>query len=62
MLPVFCPGCRAPLNVKALPNDVALWNIVKVFGASRDEERIAGFMVGLIDSEIVSKTLIHFLR
>lgn len=62
MLPVFCPGCRAPLNVKVLPNDVALWNIVKVFRARRDEERIAGFMVGLIDSEIVSKTLIHFLR
>ena len=62
MLPVFCPGFRTPLNIKALPRDVALWNIVKVFGASRDEERIAGFMVGLIDSEIVSTTLIHFLR
>lgn len=62
MLPVFCPGFRTPLNVKALPSDIALWNIVKVFGASRNEERIAGFMARLIDSEIVSTTLIHFLR
>ncbi|MGP1420134.1 MAG: hypothetical protein ACTTKI_00895 [Tannerella sp.] len=57
MLPVFCPGFRAPapLNIKALPRDVVLLNIVKVFGASQDEERIAGFMVGLIISEMISK-------
>lgn len=55
MLPVFCPGFRTPLNVKALPRDVALLNIVKVFGASQDEERIAVFMAGLIDSEMISK-------
>ena len=51
MLPVFCPGFRTSLNVKALPSDVALWNIAKVFGARRDEERVAGFMVGLIISK-----------